>query len=94
MCDLCSNYERPELPGDGCPVGQWYCGDCRVNPANSSSEKILGRNVRVWWPSDGAYYTGTILAYDANSGHHRVYYNVDHDWEFLDLSTQEMVFTE
>jgi len=93
-CELCRKYNRPELPGDGCPIGSWYCGDCRANPTNATSSTIIGRSVRVWWPSDHEYYLGSVLAYDANSGYHRVYYDVDHDWEFLDLSTQEMVFLQ
>jgi hypothetical protein len=92
MCDLCGDYERPQLPGDGCPTGEWYCGDCRANPSITSSPTIVGRKIRVWWPSDQEYYTGAILAHDTFSGHHRVFYDVDHDWEFLDLSTQSMVF--
>jgi hypothetical protein len=93
LCELCGKYERPKLPGDGCPIGQWYCGDCLVNPKYSNTVAIIGRDVRVWWESDQEYYIGTILAYDERSGCHRVFYNVDHDWEFLDLSTQSLVFT-
>ncbi len=92
MCGLCGANERPKLPGEAGqqPVGRWFCEDCRVNPQNADA--IMGQRVSVWWKSDEEYYTGRVLAYDAKSGHHRVYYDVDHDWEFLDLSVQDLVF--
>ena len=93
-CELCSRYERPTLPGDNCPIGHWICGDCRANSNVATSSNVIGKSVRVWWPSDEEYYIGRILAFEATSGQHRVYYDVDHDWEFLDLSTQDMVFLE
>lgn len=93
LCFLCKQYEMPDLPGPSSdhPVGAWYCEDCRVNPANNSNS-ILGKRVAVWWDNDRQYYRGRVTAYEPRSGQHRIYYDVDHDWEFLDLSKQKIVF--
>ena len=93
LCFLCQQHEMPDLPGPALdhPCGAWYCEDCRVNPVNNKSY-ILGKRVSVWWDNDQQYYRGRVTAYEARSGQHRVYYDVDHDWEFLDLSRQKIVF--
>jgi hypothetical protein len=92
-CFLCQQHEMPDLPGPETdhPRGAWYCEDCRVNPVNNESH-ILGGRVSVWWDNDQQYYRGRVTAYEARSGQHRVYYDVDHDWEFLDLSRQKIIF--
>ena len=93
FCFLCRHHEMPGLPGPEVdqPRGAWYCEDCRVNPDNNK-RFILGQRVSVWWENDQQYYRGLVTAYEAQSGQHRVYYDVDHDWEFLDLSRQHIVF--
>ena len=57
--------------------------------------ELTGRRVRVWWPLDGAFYTGTITAFSSRRGHQVKYDHVqgeadltewtelaDNTWEF------------
>ena len=82
----------PGLPGPEVdqPRGAWYCEDCRVNPDNNK-RFILGQRFSMVGERP-AVLQGTGHCYEAQSGQHRVYYDVDHDWEFLDLSRQHIVF--
>ena len=33
-------------------------------------EALVGRRVSLWWPDEGAWFGGTVGAYDAGSGQH------------------------
>ena len=37
-----------------------------------SAESIVGRAVRILWPEDDAWFSGTIESYDSTSGQHTV----------------------
>jgi hypothetical protein len=37
-----------------------------------SPEQLVGRQVRVLWPDDDAWYLGNVVGYDVGSGMHRV----------------------
>ena len=37
-----------------------------------SAESIVGRAVRILWPEDDAWFSGTIESYDNTSGQHTV----------------------
>ena len=37
---------------------------------------MLGREVRILWQEDNAWFPGTIDGYDSSSGQHRVYIHV------------------
>ena len=37
-----------------------------------SAESIVGRAVRILWPEDDAWFSGTIESYDSRSGQHTV----------------------
>jgi hypothetical protein len=40
--------------------------------AEVDPDALVGRQVRVLWPDDAAWYLGTVTAYDSASGRHQV----------------------
>ncbi|XP_057829434.2 histone-lysine N-methyltransferase ASHH3 [Cryptomeria japonica] len=84
-----------------------YCGatDCRgflgAKPKPNSharSQKIdgivpkcIGLRVRVWWPLDQEFYSGTIVGYDTDSDKHRIVYD-DGDSESLVMLNETWEF--
>ena len=51
--------------------------------------EAVGRRVRVWWPDDAAWYTGSVVSYDG--ARHAIKYD-DGDEESLDLSREKHEF--
>ena len=37
-----------------------------------SAESMVGKTVRILWPEDDAWFSGTIESYDSTSGQHTV----------------------
>jgi hypothetical protein len=63
------------------------CPDC-IQLEGSS---LIGRNIKVWWTDDQAFYKGHINYFDEISGLHRILYD-DGQWEFLRISAEPFVF--
>ena len=46
---------------------------CRIDAGVAvSPEAMIGREVRVLWPADDAWFSGTVDSYNSSSGQHRV----------------------
>lgn len=45
---------------------------------------MIGKKVRVFWPVDSSWYTGTVQQYDSNSGEHLLKYQ-DGDTEWVKI---------
>ena len=58
-------------------------------PRPRPGREAVGRRVRVWWPDDVAWYTGSVVSYD--SARHAIKYD-DGDEEALDLSREKHEF--
>lgn len=56
---------RPELPPAPAPA-------CLPYAAKLSAGKLVGRQVRVLWPDDAAWYLGTVTHYNEHTGEHTV----------------------
>ena len=54
---------------------------------NLAGDGSIGRHIEIFWPSDNAFYGGTIAAYKSETGEHEVYYD-DGGKEVLQLSMQ------
>ncbi len=71
------------------PVGDvwaWICPTCVA----SCGERLVGREVQVWWHDDERSYRGEVNAFDEASGSHRVLYE-DDEWEFISLAIEPFV---
>ncbi|GLJ43052.1 hypothetical protein SUGI_0893730 [Cryptomeria japonica] len=53
--------------------------------------KCIGLRVRVWWPLDQEFYSGTIVGYDTDSDKHRIVYD-DGDSESLVMLNETWEF--
>jgi hypothetical protein len=42
---------------------------------NLTGEESVSRHLEIFWPSDNAFYGGTIAAYKAETGEHEVHYD-------------------
>lgn len=57
-----------ELCSNSCPLRT-----CRMDAGSAvSAEAMLGREVRILWQEDNAWFPGTITLYDSSSGQHTV----------------------
>ena len=74
---------------DANKAAKWLCPDC----IRAQASDLLGNRVSVWWDEDSKYYKGTINAFDAASGRHRVLYD-DNEWEFACLGHEIAVFPD
>lgn len=46
---------------------------CRIDAGVAASpEAMVGRELRVLWPEDNAWFSGTVDSYDSTSGKHKV----------------------
>jgi hypothetical protein len=74
------------LPGfkQGETMGKWLR---MLGGVAASGEGSIGRHLEIFWPSDNAFYGGTIAAYKGETGEHEVYYD-DGGKEVLQLSMQ------
>ncbi|EFJ42811.1 histone H3 methyltransferase/Trithorax [Volvox carteri f. nagariensis] len=54
-----------------------------------SPEQLVGREIRVLWPDDGAWFCGRVTSYSADTGMHTVEYD-DGDVEHLHLAAEEV----
>ncbi|GLC39703.1 hypothetical protein PLESTM_000930800 [Pleodorina starrii] len=54
-----------------------------------SSEQLVGREIRVMWPDEGAWFCGRVTRFDTDSGMHTVEYD-DGDVEHLHLAAEEV----
>ena len=54
---------------------------------NLTGQNSIGRHIEIFWPSDNAFYGGTVAAYKGETGEHEVYYD-DGGKEVLQLSMQ------
>jgi len=51
---------------------------------------LVGRWARLWWPEDREWYVGTIREYSLLRGQHRVWYEIDGESEWVDLTAEEL----
>ncbi|KAG8379721.1 hypothetical protein BUALT_Bualt07G0118900 [Buddleja alternifolia] len=47
-------------------------------------EKLVNSRIQVWWPMDKTFYTGSVIAYDAETKKHTILYD-DDETEILNL---------
>ena len=48
---------------------------CRIDSgAAVSAEAMVGRELRILWPDDDAWFCGTVDSYDSSSGQHMVWH--------------------
>lgn len=48
---------------------------CRIDSGVAvSAESMVGREVRILWPDDDAWFCGTVGSYDSSSGQHMVWH--------------------
>lgn len=46
---------------------------CRIDAATAiTAEDLVGRQVRVLWPHDGAWFLGSVSSYNPEDGKHEV----------------------
>jgi hypothetical protein len=46
---------------------------CRIDAATAiTAEDLVGRQVRVLWPHDGAWFLGSVSSYNPDDGKHEV----------------------
>ena len=70
--------------------GQYFCDSCIGN--KTFAQKLIGRQVHVFWPTDNTWYRGFVSCYDEESMTHRVLYYEDINWEFVDLTSNFIQF--
>lgn len=47
---------------------------CRLDVASCmTAEALIGRQVKIFWPEDDAWYSGEVVAYDDIYGRHHVW---------------------
>ncbi|KAM7475857.1 hypothetical protein LguiB_023100 [Lonicera macranthoides] len=56
----------------------------KTHAVKDHGEKLVGREIKVWWPKDEEFYSGVITSYDKSNKRHQVLY-IDGDKEILDL---------
>jgi hypothetical protein len=67
-----------------------------ANEANAEGQdegsSMIGKKVRVFWPVDQNWYTGTVLQYDPAKGEHLLLYgDGDSEWVKIGENTPEVV---
>ncbi|XP_024004663.1 altered inheritance of mitochondria protein 21 isoform X2 [Eutrema salsugineum] len=68
-------------------------GKEKASDLQNHDESLVGSRVRVWWPMDKAYYTGSVNSYDSAKKKHLVCYD-DGDQEILNLKKQKWHFLD
>lgn len=63
-----------------------YKGDVKKD----REKDLVGRWARLWWPEDQEWYVGTVKEYSLLRGQHRVWYEIDGESEWVDLTAEEL----
>lgn len=50
---------------------------------------LVGRWARMWWPEDQEWYVASVREYSSLRGQHRVWYEIDRESEWVDLTEEE-----
>ncbi|KAL9169924.1 hypothetical protein ABFS82_04G110500 [Erythranthe guttata] len=68
-------------------------GRSKMNRGSNAEyeDEIVDARVKVWWPMDKAFYTGTVEAFDPLSKKHKIVYDDDEE-EVLNLSEERWEF--
>ncbi|KAD4982238.1 hypothetical protein E3N88_18909 [Mikania micrantha] len=66
---------------------------CTSDEPGSHNKDLIGRQIRVWWPMDKAFYGGVVKSYDNQTKKHVVLYD-DGDVEVLQLDKERWEFIE
>jgi len=92
----CSFMETPEAPLCAVEVKEEdaaaatagaLAAPCALVAGRLSSE-LVGHWCRIWWPEDNEWYLGVIREYSPAKGQFRVWYEVDSEAEWIDLSRE------
>jgi len=64
------------------PQDSWPCAHCHL--FRFCNDCMIGKKVRVFWPVDSSWYTGTVQEYDSSTGDHLLKYQ-DGDTEWVKI---------
>ncbi|KAG8365331.1 hypothetical protein BUALT_Bualt18G0093600 [Buddleja alternifolia] len=62
-------------------------GKCTTKDSQSSTEDLIGRRIKVWWPIDKQFYEGVVKSFDTQKMKHVILYD-DGDVEVLRLERE------
>lgn len=52
---------------------QYVAAECRIDAGTAiTAEALVGRQVRMLWPQDSAWFLGSVSSYNTDDGKHEV----------------------